>query len=608
MKSFAVPRFPQLLRLSVTAGSLVIAAGRCSTVLAATYEVAPNAPSASDDGPGSSERPWKTLNRAVEGLKAGDTLILRAGTYREGVQVKASGTPVKPIRIIAAPGERVVLTGADLLKDWAKADDTRPIYRAEWPHRFITWNANMAHPDDERHRLIGRAEQVFIAGFPLRQVLSRDALAPGAFFADVEAKQLYVWGSGNEDPTKAETEASARNIILEVKGDNVRLKGLRFRYAANRAQEGAVLLSGNRITMEDCVMEATNSIGGVFTGKDIVVRRCAFLDNGQLGFSAAGAHKLLFTECRVENNNLKNFDRGWEAGGNKLVMSRGVVLEKSAFLRNRGTGIWFDIGNERCTVRNCLIRDNDDAGIFYEISYGLHAHDNVIVGNGFAATQGAWGAQAGIVLSSSPGGVIERNLLVGNREGFAFREQGRTTPRIGVEGKEIPVWNHDQILRNNLFAYNQNAQVWGWFDINDDRHWPKGTPLNGSASAAKPGDLAAAYGAKTDAGQPVSLSLEALNFRFDDNAYYAAPGQGMLHWGTTWKRNVAYATPAAFGKDLGIERGGRVVAPRFADPDALDFRVPPGVKKVLGESYPKGAVPGVRLGVLPAPTVKKASK
>ena len=46
-------------------------------------------------------------------------------------------------------------------------------------------------------------------------------------------------------------------------------------------------------------------------------------------------------------------------------------------------------------MRNCLIADNEDAGIFDEISYSLHALDNVIVGNGFNETPGAWGSCVG---------------------------------------------------------------------------------------------------------------------------------------------------------------------------------------------------------------------
>ncbi len=95
-----------------------------------------------------------------------------------------------------------------------------------------------------------------------------------------------------------------------------------------------------------------------------------------------------------------------------------------------------------------LITSNEDAGIFYEISYGLHAHDNVIVNNGLADTAGAWGANAGISISSSPDCVIERSLLIGNKEGFNFREQARSTSRIDSRRSE-PVWNHDSTIRGN---------------------------------------------------------------------------------------------------------------------------------------------------------------
>ena len=81
------------------------------------------------------------------------------------------------------------------------------------------------------------------------------------------------------------------------------------------------------------------------------------------------------------------------------------------------------------------------------------------------------GAAGGIALSSSPNCVIERNLLVGNKEGFNFREQNRATPRID-DRSLCWVWNHDQIIRNNVVAYNRNAQTWGWFDLCDGRHWP----------------------------------------------------------------------------------------------------------------------------------------
>jgi len=75
------------------------------------------------------------------------------------------------------------------------------------------------------------------------------------------------------------------------------VKGLRFRYAANRAQEGAAQFAGAHGLVEDCVFERTNSIGATFLGPDIVVRRSVFQENGQMGFGAHRAHNLLMSEC-----------------------------------------------------------------------------------------------------------------------------------------------------------------------------------------------------------------------------------------------------------------------------------------------------------------------
>jgi hypothetical protein len=577
--------------------SLTLALG--SALQAATYEVAQRNPKAGDDALGMAEQPWKTITQAAQKAAPGDVVVIRGGVYRERVLVRTSGTAEAPIRFQAAPGEQVVVSGADRLTGWRKPHEARPVYTVPWPHKFITWNRSMTHPADEYHRLIGRCERVAVDGYLLRQVLSAGQLAPGAFFADVTNQSLFVWDPASRDLNKTHVEASVRQEVFRVEGDHVQLRGLRFRYAANMAQHGAVVLAGRHDTMEDCVIEAMNASGATFVGEDAIARRCVFRDNGQLGFGASRAHRLLLTECVVENNNTKGFDRGWEAGGDKLALCRDAVLERSRFVRNRGNGIWFDIGNTNCTVRQCLIADNEDAGIFYEISFRLHAHDNVIVGNGFAATAGAWGAQAGIALSSSPGCVIERNLIAGNREGFNFREQTRTTPTI-EDRKGRPVWNHDQLIRHNLIVLNRDAQVWGWFDVKDNRHWPAGgAPANPSGSSPKPGDIAGAYTARTDESQPQGLTLDKLRLQFENNLYFAAPGQGWFGWGPTWARCKRYAGVREFQSDLGIDSNSRALDPGFVDVHQLDFRLRAETMALVKENYPQGRVPGVQLGVSP---------
>jgi len=598
----------------------------------------------------------RTLREAVARLEPGDTVLLHSGTYREQVNLDRSGTREQPITIRAADGAAVVLTGADRLVDWTPIPGPDRIYSTPWPHRFVTWNRHFTHPNDDYHRLIGRCEQVFLNGYPLRQVLERDKIGRGTFFVDLEARRLYLQSADNREITtrSALVEAATRDQILRVQGSHVIVNGVRFRCAANRAQQGAVQFAGDHLTIEDCTFEHTNASGASFTGQHLAVRRCVFQHNGQLGFGASRAHHLRLTGCTIRNNNIKGFDRGWEAGGNKICLARGVVLEHSTFVENRGNGIWFDIGNEDCVVRNCLIAHNDDAGIFYEISYGLHAHDNVILGNGFAFTPGAWGAAAGISLSSSPHCVIERNLLLGNKEGFNFREQARTTPRID-DKRAVPVWNHSITVRHNVLAWNRDAQVWGWFDVPDERHWPfvvtpqgvtrsmgvspmssMGVPpmssmgiLPMSSMGILPINLRAiphlteAISALACTGLPTGgtpvlltggtpmlrnalagilqtgLSLEDLKLTFESNLYSPGPGQGLFHWGVTWKKHEKYETLDAVRKRLSLDSSSMMAAFHVADYAALDLRVPADSPALRLGCYPQGTVPGVQLGVLP---------
>ncbi len=459
---------------------------------------------------------FTTINKVANRLSPGDTVIIHSGVYRESVTIGKSGTEQKPIRFEAAPGANVVVTGVDRLTHWSKEPGN--VFSSNWPYRFIGWSKINAHPDDEYHRLIGRAEQVVVNGKLLRQVLQRDQMSPGSFYVDLDKQRLYIALNHGDKINSVRIEAATRPVLWDCKGNHVHLSGIHFHYAANAAQQGAVIFEGRADRAEDCSFEKMNGPGASFVGPDQIVRRCTFSDNGQLGFGAIGAHNLRLTDCTIQNNNIKGFNHQWEAGGNKIVLSRGVTIEQSRFIRNRGNGIWFDTGNENATVHNCLIADNQDAGIFYEISNGLNAHDNVIIGNGFASTAGAWGGQAGIVLSSSPNCVVERNLIVGNREGFNFREQNRTSPRIDDPDPkhEEQIWNHDERICNNVIAYNRDAQTRGWFDVDDERHWPSRIHAVDSDGA---------------------LSLEKLRIVMAQNIYAHEDAQPLFVWGTDWRRH-----------------------------------------------------------------------
>lgn len=98
------------------------------------------APDGDDDGTGAPSDPWRTLEKALPSLAAGDTLFVRNGTYDEkldDIEVQP-GSPSKPVQVVAAPGSRPVLRGLLWLRD---AD--------HWSFRGlnVTWDKSASSDD-----------------------------------------------------------------------------------------------------------------------------------------------------------------------------------------------------------------------------------------------------------------------------------------------------------------------------------------------------------------------------------------------------------------------------------------------------------------------------
>ena len=87
---------------------LVTGAAMASVAGAASYYVA----TSGDNGsPGTLQQPWRSLQHAAEQVKAGDTVFVRGGTYREGVELEAAGTARRPIKFTTYRNEKAVLDG-----------------------------------------------------------------------------------------------------------------------------------------------------------------------------------------------------------------------------------------------------------------------------------------------------------------------------------------------------------------------------------------------------------------------------------------------------------------------------------------------------------------
>ena len=76
-------------------------------------------PSGSDSGAGTVASPYRTVQKGLQALKPGQTLVLRGGSYREQIlnPTVARGSLKQPITVSAAEGERPVITGLFWLKN-----------------------------------------------------------------------------------------------------------------------------------------------------------------------------------------------------------------------------------------------------------------------------------------------------------------------------------------------------------------------------------------------------------------------------------------------------------------------------------------------------------
>ncbi len=74
-------------------------------------------------GPGSKERPFRTINAAAQVLQPGERVVIAEGVYRECIRPARGGTsPDAMISYEAAPGAKVVVKGAAVVKDWKPSE------------------------------------------------------------------------------------------------------------------------------------------------------------------------------------------------------------------------------------------------------------------------------------------------------------------------------------------------------------------------------------------------------------------------------------------------------------------------------------------------------
>ena len=436
---------------------LVLFACLTAPLAAATYTVNPQAANASDENAGTGAAPWKTISRAASAkeLKAGDTVLIHSGVYREHVSITVSGTKDRPITFAAAPGARAVVKGSEIVRGkWAKLSDD-PKLKEPYPNAFTrVWKVSLGEEffTDARFEGCYRdkarrwVSQVFIDDNSPLQRIGPDPiykntpylklatvgrglgdLIEDSFYFDPAQQTLTIKIAG--EPGWFCIEVGVRGFVLTAEGvHDVAIRGLEMRH--NRQPGGqwpmVAISRCERVVLEDCRITGADFAGlGVGECKHCVVRRCELSYNGNTGLGMGKCEDCLIEGCSLMFNNYRRFHAGWHAGGMKCIPDnrRCTVRACEAAYNIASDGIWFDGGNAQIRILGNAAHHNDGCGIFFEINKGggLIA-DNLVYAN----------RSRGIYISGSQKTWIVHNTVACNQAGIVCMPRGPDWPLADV--------------------------------------------------------------------------------------------------------------------------------------------------------------------------------
>lgn len=190
----------------------------------------------------SAETAWRTINRGLRDLTAGDTLLIGEGEYREpSMHPSSAGEPGRPIRIMAQPGARVIVNCGRRVGPFSPSPDVSHVYQASL--------AEMEFPD------VWEADSLVT----LQDAACRERLAelPGTYLFDAAAGTLFVHFSDGRpgDGRFVEVRRSFRGIELNTA--YVHLQGIWFKHG----WEAVLIRRGHHNTVEDCAFFANSQHG-----------------------------------------------------------------------------------------------------------------------------------------------------------------------------------------------------------------------------------------------------------------------------------------------------------------------------------------------------------
>ena len=321
---------------------------------AGTYFVDQQSATCSPSGPGTEAAPYCTIAAAVAAHHvAGDSIVVKPGTYREQISIPGSGMAGNPF-VIRAKDPGVLIEGADAFGSAAQwTPSTGTVFVAP----SVGWSP----------------VQVFVDGARLTPSTSAPASLPVKAFTWVSGQGLFV-NLGGDNPGVHATLVGRRSYgftmfsksWLVIDGFEIARTESRGIYIQNPCTD--LVIARNRVSFAGSYGIQTVS-GARIVFEENVVSDCS--DHGIGLINGANACVLRY------NESFRNIDPdARRANGIYMLGSPNNVLYGNRLHDNQDTGMQFNGGTNNCIAYNNRSWNNGDHGYDHLNAAGtIHVND-----------------------------------------------------------------------------------------------------------------------------------------------------------------------------------------------------------------------------------------
>lgn len=363
----------------------------------------------------------------------GQTFCMAAGTHR-----LRSVTPKQDQKFIGVPG--AVMSGAKLL--------TSPSGSGPWTYASQTQHNTEQGTCRAAEPMCQNPEDLWIDDVLQHHVATIGEVTVGSatWFFNYSTDVITI----GTNPSGHTVETSVTDAAFISEGGvvtGVVVQGLTIEKYATLGGKGTISAPNGQFWIVRNNVFRSNHSTAVGLGDNGQVLNNYLHHNGQNGVGAYDASNLIITGNEASYNG-QFFDPFWGAGGMKVAFIDNSTIAANYVHNNFGPGIWCDIDCKTVSIYGNTVNDNDQSGIFYEISFDALIYSNIVRRNGFNA--GAGPAQAGILIAESKNVAVYSNTVEDNAFGiYAYQEARGTSPAYGVTWVVQDLNVHDNTVKTS---------------------------------------------------------------------------------------------------------------------------------------------------------------